>query len=81
MSTQASERISRTPRVETGAIIGANSEGSYGTITLAEGLEVCSYLSPEDGALVVQIDTPADGVHEDQKDCVRVYINDFRCNG
>lgn len=50
--------------------------GESGKIELAPGLTVEAYLSPEDGALVVQIDTPADGEHENQHDRARVYMND-----
>lgn len=49
-----------------------------GRIILAVGLCVDAYLSPRDGALVVQIDTPAEGEHGEQHNRARVYINDAR---
>lgn len=50
--------------------------GEMGRIELAPGLIVEAYLSPTDGALVVQIDTPGEGEHSEQHDRARVYMND-----
>jgi hypothetical protein len=47
-------------------------------IELAPGLTVEAHLSDDDGALVVQIDTPAEGEHGDQHDRARVYMNEAK---
>lgn len=57
---------------------GVDVEGDYALVDLAPGLTVTAYLSPRDGALVVQIDTPLEGEHEDQCGRARVYINDYQ---
>lgn len=61
---------------------GAELDLHGGTIHI-EGIEVIAYLSPEDGTLVVQIDTPADDTspHFDQFTKARVYINDGQIHG
>jgi len=51
-------------------------DGLVGTMEFAPGLTVAAYFSAEDGALVVQIDTPEDGPQSDQHERIRVHLND-----